>query len=77
MGQPPREDAGRVVEGEVAGDEEQQAGDDRAVRAKRPTVAQAGFPSGVVTGTRAPQEHTRLRTAHSIFRRRPQAGHPR
>jgi hypothetical protein len=64
------------VEGEVAGDEEQETGHDRAVDAKRPPLAQTRFPSAVVTGTRAPQEHTRLRTAHSIFRRRPQAGHP-
>jgi len=64
------------VEGEVPRDEEQQAGDDRAVDTEAPAVAQAGFPSGVVTGIRAPQEHTRLRTAHSILSRRPQAGHP-
>jgi hypothetical protein len=64
------------VESEVAGDEEQEARHDRAVDAKRPTLAQTRFPSAVVTGTRAPQEHTRLRNAHPIFRRRPQEGHP-
>jgi hypothetical protein len=65
------------VEDEVAGDEEQEARHDRAVDAKRPTLAQTRFPSAVVTGTRAPHEQTRLRTAHSIFRRRPQAGQPK
>jgi hypothetical protein len=71
-----RQDAGRIVEGEVARDEQQQAGNDRPVDAEGLTVAQLRFPSGRVTGTRAPQEQTRLRTAHSIFSRRPQVGHP-
>jgi hypothetical protein len=65
------------VESEVAGDEEQEARHDGGVDARPATLAQTRFPSAVVTGTRAPQEHTRLRTAHSIFRRRPQAGHPK
>ena len=62
---------------EVAGQQQQQAGDDRAVDAEGPVGAQAPLPPEAdETGTRAPQEHTRLRTAHSIFSRRPQAGQP-
>jgi hypothetical protein len=76
VAEPPREDARRVVEGEVARDEEQQAGNDGAVDAEGPRRAQAPPPPGDATGTRDPQEHTRLRTAHSILRRRPQDGQP-
>ncbi len=74
--EPPGQDARRVVEDEVPRQEQEQAGDDRAVDADGPVGAQAPLPPGEETGTRAPQEHTRLRTAHSIFSRRPQAGHP-
>jgi hypothetical protein len=72
----PGQDARRVVQGEVARDEEEQAGDDRAVDAERPLGAQVPLPPGGETGTREPQEHTRLRTAHSILSKRPHDGQP-
>jgi hypothetical protein len=72
--QPPGEHARRVPQHEVAREQQQQAGDDGAVD-REPAAAQAPFPSGV-TGTRDPHEQTRLRTAHSIFSSRPQAGQP-
>ena len=75
VGEPPGEHARRVVEGEVACDEEQQPGNDGEVDAD-PARPQTSFPS-FVTGTRAPHEQTRLRTAHSIFSRRPHVGQPR
>ena len=78
VGEPPGQDARRVVQGEVARQQQQQPGDHRAVDAERPVGAQAPLPPGAnETGTRAPQEHTRLRTAHSIFSRRPHEGQPR
>ena len=78
VGEPPGQHARRVVQGEVARQQQQQAGDHRAVDAEGPVGAQAPLPPGAdETGTRAPQEHTRLRTAHSIFSRRPHEGQPR
>jgi len=76
VGETPREDPRRVVEEEIPGQQQQEAGNDGAVESEGPTLAQLCLPSGRVRGTLAPQEHTRLRTAHSIFRRRPQAGQP-
>jgi len=72
----PGQDARRVVQGEVPRDEEQQAGDDRSVDAEGTWGTQAPLPPGGATGTREPQEHTRLRTAHSILSRRPHDGQP-
>jgi hypothetical protein len=72
----PGQDPGRIVEGEVPRDEEKQAGNDRAVDAERPLCAQAPLPPDGETGTREPQEHTRLRTAHSILNNRPHDGQP-
>ena len=72
----PGQDPRRVVESEVAGDEKQKAGNDRPVDADRPMRGQAPLPPDEETGTREPQEHTRLRTAHSILSRRPHAGQP-
>ena len=78
VGEPPGQHSGRVVEREVARQQEEEAGDHRAVDAEGPVAAQAPLPPGEgETGTRAPQEHTRLRTAHSIFSRRPHEGQPR
>jgi hypothetical protein len=73
----PGQDAGRVVEREVPRHQQQQAGDDRTVQAEAVSGPQLRVPLGGVTGRRAPQEHTTLRTAHSILRKRPHAGHPR
>jgi hypothetical protein len=72
----PREHARRIVEREVPGHQQEQAGNHGPVEGDPPKLAQAPFPAGGTIGTRAPQEHTRLRTAHSIFRRRPQDGQP-
>ena len=78
VGEPPGQHSGRVVQREVARQQQQQPGDHRAVDAEGPVAAQAPLPPGAKeTGTRAPQEHTRLRTAHSIFSRRPHEGQPR
>ena len=78
VGEPPGQHSGRVVEREVPRQEEEEAGDHRSVDAEGPVAAQAPLPPGEEeTGTRAPQEHTRLRTAHSIFSRRPHEGQPR
>ena len=78
MGQAPRENAQRIVERQVPGQQQQQAGNDGAVERKAPAWAgpQAPFPSAGSTGIRDPQEHTRLRTAHSILNSRPHAGQP-
>ena len=76
MAEPPRQDPRRVVQGEVARDQEEQAGDDRAVDAEGAGSAQAPLPPVEATGTREPQEHTRLLTAHSILSRRPHEGQP-
>jgi hypothetical protein len=74
--QPPGQHARRIVEREVARDEQQQPGDDRPVDPQAARL-QLEDPSGGVTGSRAPQAHTTLRTAHSILRKRPQDGQPR
>jgi len=76
VGETPREDPRRVVEEEISGQQQEEPGNDGAVESEGPTLAQLRLPSGGVTGTLAPQEQTRLRTAHSIFSRRPQAGQP-
>jgi hypothetical protein len=64
------------MECEVPRHQEEEARNDRPVEGDPPPLAQAPFPVDGTIGTRAPQEHTRLRTAHSIFRRRPQDGQP-
>jgi hypothetical protein len=74
--QPPGEDAQRVVERKVPGEEQEQAGDDGAVEREAPAFAQAPFPSVESTGMRDPQEQTRLRTAHSILSSRPHDWQP-
>ena len=58
-------------------DEEKEPGNNRRVEGDAPRGGQVSLSSGGETGTGDPQEHTRLRTAHSILRRRPQAGQPR
>jgi len=65
------------VKREVARQQQQQAGDHRAVDAEGPVGAQAPLPPGAKeTGARAPQEHMMLRTAHSIVSRRPHEAQP-
>ncbi len=72
----PREDPDGVEERQVARDEKEEPGDDRRVEGDAPGRGQVSLSSGGATGTGDPQEQTRLRTAHSILRRRPQAGQP-
>ena len=76
MEEPPREHARRVVGREVAGHEEEEPRDDRAVYWEAAASSQAPVSPVALTGIRDPQEHTRLRTAHSMRSRRPHAGHP-
>ena len=66
-----------VEERQVSREEKEEPGDDRGVEGDAPGRGQALSPPDGATGTGDPQEHTRLRTAHSIFRSRPQAGHPK
>ena len=75
MQQPPGEDARRVVGEEVAGDEEQQPGNDRRVQRKPVRLYFAPFLAGGIT--RAPQEQTMLRVGQKMLSSRPQAGQPR
>jgi hypothetical protein len=72
---PPGQDPDGVEEGEVASDEKEETRNDSGVEWNAPRGGQVASSSGV-RGTGAPQEQTRLRTAHSILRSRPQAGHP-
>jgi hypothetical protein len=74
--QAPGQDPDGVEEGDVAGDEKEKTGNDRRVEGKAPRRGQVSLSSDGVTGTGDPHEQTRLRTAHSILRRRPQAGQP-
>ncbi|MGE5126882.1 MAG: hypothetical protein ACM3PV_11365, partial [Betaproteobacteria bacterium] len=68
--------ARRVVQGEIAGDEQQEPGNHCAVEREGALLAQSSFPSGGGAGMRAPQEQTRLRTGHSIRSSRPHAWQP-
>jgi hypothetical protein len=67
------------VQREIARDQEEESGNDRAVDAEAASLCQACFPSGgsSTTGMRAPHEQTRLRTAHSIRSSLPHARQPR
>jgi hypothetical protein len=73
--QPPGEDSRRVESQQVAGDEEQQAGDDGRVQRKTIRPYFAPFLLGGIT--REPQEQTMLRVGQKMLSRRPQAGQPR
>ena len=75
MQQAPREHARRIVGEKVAGDEEQQAGNDGRVQRKPVRPYFAPFLLGGIT--RAPQEQTMLRVGQKMLSSRPQAGQPR
>ena len=75
MEQAPREHAGRIVEDEVASDEEEEAGYDRRIQREAVRPYFAPFLAGGIT--RAPQEQTMLRVGQKMLSRRPQAGQPR
>jgi hypothetical protein len=68
----PREHARRIEREEVAGDEEEEPGDDRRVRRQPPRYWPALF-GGI---TLAPQEQTILRVGQKIRSSRPQAAQP-
>ena len=73
MEQPPGEDARRIVDEQVAGDEEQEPGNDGPVQG-RPTRYCAPFlPGGM---TREPQEQTMLRVGQKMRSSRPHAAQP-
>ena len=78
--QPPGQDSGRIVQEQVPRDQQEEGGDDGGIETgeaglrRGPGLCfQPYFPLTGVTVTRAPQEQTRLLTAHSIFSKRPQA----
>lgn len=68
----PGEDAGRIEGEEVAGDEEEERGDDRRVQ-RQPTRYCPALLGGI---TLAPQEQTILRVGQKMRSRRPQAAQP-
>jgi hypothetical protein len=75
--QAPGEDARRIEDEQIAGDEKEQGGHDRDVEPDTGAPGAGAFSaqsffSGVDV-TLAPQEQTMLRVAHSIFSKRPQA----
>ncbi len=92
MEKPPGQNAGWIEKKQVPRDEEEKGRDDDVVRLEgflhlRRTSARRRSPEqrhrravlylSFGGGMRAPQEHTMLRVAHSMFSSRPQAGHAR
>ena len=75
MEQAPREDARRVVTDEVAGEKDEEAGNDRRIQREAVRSYFAPFLAGGIT--RAPQEQTMLRVGQKMLSSRPQAGQPR
>ena len=73
----PGQDARRIVECQVARDQEEEGGNDGRVRRETEGGGQPTSRGSVEGSTRAPHEQTRLRTAHSIFSRRPHTVQPR
>jgi len=79
--QPPGEHAGRIVEREVARDQQEQTGDDETVERDAGGGAvgpgRLYFSLGGRGSTLAPQAQTMLRVAHWMFNSRPHLPQPR